>query len=110
MNLVGRYTGVLDQLGVPLSDGECPPQGIRMELPGGVDALPEADYLGMAVEIDQTAGTIRLGDQQAQRIGAAVDGRNLHENSSRHGGNQNAPSSSTVSSPNGFTPRPAARA
>ena len=54
--------------------GEGPAQRVGMELPGRVDALTEPDDLGPAIEIDQPAVGSRLGDQQADRVGAAVDG------------------------------------
>ena len=49
---------------------------------GGVDALAEPDHPHLPVHVDQLRDAVRLagdvGDQQPDRIGAAVDGRDPH--------------------------------
>ena len=67
MDPVGRHAGLMDQVGVLVDDREGPAQGIRVELPGLVDALAEADDLGTPFEIDETGFVLgAVGDQQPE--------------------------------------------
>ena len=115
-SIVGRHSGVADQLGVRLGGGEGPGQRVGVELAGRVDALAEPDDLGPPVELDQPAVAVGFGDQQPDRVGAAVDGRRPGFAGTH--GRRLPPGRSTgperpdghASSPSGLTPGPAARA
>ena len=86
---------------------------------GPVDALAEPDDLHPPVHVDQGAGRrVDVGDQQPDRVGAAVDRGHAVTvmRSSRHGGSARrmvqpptrSGSSASASSPSGLTPGPAA--
>ena len=103
------HLGFLDQFRVVVDRREGAAQSVGVELTCGVDPLAEAYDLQPPLQIVQTAGTVRFGDQQTDGIRSAVDGGNSrHETSSKHGCVQNAPSARAASSPSGLTPSPAA--
>src|SRR5699024_1453366 len=65
---------VRDQLLIALRRLERPPHGDRVEAAGAVHAEPQSDHLQPALEVDEgPGGLVASGDEQADRVGAAVE-------------------------------------
>ena len=102
-----------DERGVLVDRGERALQRLVGEPAGAVDALAEPDHPDLALEHRDRRGEV--GDQQLDRVGAAVDRGDpvmtldrsrLTQGPAAH----QSPSRSSTSSPSGFTPRPWASA
>src|SRR5204863_7728628 len=84
-----------DLVGVGLQYTERPVQGFLVDPAGSVDTLSETHDLHAPYFVDESV--VRdVGDQQPQRVRAAVDGRYTHGPSSHH-----EPMASIASSPKG---------
>ena len=97
-----------DDIGVVAQHAGRPGQRFRRQPAGPVDPLPQPDDLHQAHHVGQLgAGGIDVGDQQPERIGAAVHGGDTrHEGRpDTHGpARHHSPTASSASRPNGFTP------
>ncbi len=74
-----------DDGGVLAGGGERALQRLRGELAGAVDPLPQPDDLQAAVHLRQGAVVVDVGDEEADGVGAAVDGGDARGGARDHG-------------------------
>src|SRR5690606_1567502 len=73
-DVLAAHAVVLHQRVVSAGGVQRALDGDGVEAPGAVHAEPEADHLQVPLEVDEApGGLVAPGDQQADRVGAAVD-------------------------------------
>src|SRR5690606_24994532 len=118
-HVVAGHAVLGDELLVAPGGVEGALDGDRVEAAGAVHAEAEPDHLEAALEVDQRAVGLPAGDQQADGVGAAVDGGDGGAHRAASAGSsapQRQRSSAAPSiiastwSATGLTPGPSARA
>src|SRR4051794_6144819 len=96
--------------GVAVQSGECPRQPGVAQPARAVDTFAEPHDLHPPDDVDEPVA-VDVGDEQPDRVGAAVDRRDSrHETDTQGPAAPQLSSRSKASSPKGLTPRPAAGA